>query len=541
MIRMVLPAALAGLCLALIACGPDPERPANAPDEGVVYHMGNTAEPASLDPHRVQGVEEMAVVNDLFAGLMTDAADASPLPGAAESYTISPDGLTYTFTMRDGHVWSDGTPVTAEDFVFAHRRFLDPATAAQYAALFYPIKNARAVNGGTLPPEALGVAAPDARTYVMTLEHPAPYLPELLTLPPSFPVPRHVIAAHGADWIKAENMVSNGAYTLSDWRPNEVIRLEKNPTYFDAPTVAIDTVFVYPTEDRGAAIRRFRAGELDSNSDVPAAQVPLLRETMPQVLRISPRLQTLYVTFNTRIAPFDDPRVRTALAMALDRRTIAEDIFNGLFVPAYAFVPPGIANYPGTARFGWADDAIADRRAKARSLLEEAGFSDETPLRFTFRVYSGTDNRRRAVAMAAMWADIGVEARILQAENKSHLAAVRAGNFEVADANWVADFNDPVNYLFLLDSETGQLNYSGYANPAYDALLARAERTLDLTARGALLSEAETMMLADTPIAPVLYGTNRAVVGPHVRGYVDNAVNEHPTRFLRIDEAARPR
>ena len=254
--------ALASLVLFLAACeqAPGPSEPASG--EGVVYHRGNTAEPASLDPHRLQGVEEMTIANDLFLGLMTDAADASPLYGAARSHEINEDGTVYTFAMREGHVWSDGAPVTAADFVFAYRRFLNPETAAQYAALFYPIKNARAVNAGDLPPEALGVSAPDPGTLVIELERPAPYLLELLTLPPAFPVPEHVIAGHGADWVKRENFVSNGPFRLGEWRPNDYIRMEKNPLFFDAENVRIDTVYAYPTDL-----------EIEGHPDAPLATI----------------------------------------------------------------------------------------------------------------------------------------------------------------------------------------------------------------------------------------------------------------------------
>ncbi len=520
---------LAGLLASMVAgCG-EPAAPA-----GAVLHRGNSSEPASLDPHRVQAVNDMHIVTDLFMGLMGLSADARPVPGAAERMTVSGAGRIYTFQLREGHQWSDGVPVTADDFVFSFRRLMDPATAAAYASFLYVIENARAVNAGDLPVSALGVVATGPRTLVLRLEAPAPYLPELLTLPPTFPVPAHVVRAQGDDWVRTRPLVSNGPFRLARWRPNDFVRLDRNSRFYDAYNVALDTVIYYPTDDQNAALRRFRAGELDMNNAVPVQHMAWLREEMPDALRITPRLQTAYVTFNTRRAPFDDGRVRRALSMAVDRDVLAEEIMAGVNLPAHAFVPPGIANYPHTERLAWHDISPVERRLRARDLLAEAGFDAQAPLRFEYRFWGGTDNRRRAIAVAAMWKDVGVEADLVETEIKTHLAALRAADFAVAEAGWVADFNDPVNFLSLFDSAMGQLNYSGFADPAYDALLVEAAGLLDLEARGAVLARAERRLLQASPIAPLLYGTTRHLVAPHVTGFTPNAIGRHPSQFLAL-------
>ncbi len=531
-------AAAVAACLTACGDGREDGRAGGRGESGpVIYHRGNTAEPASLDPHRMSGLWESHIARDLFVGLMTDAADGSVIYGAAQSHTVSADGKSYMFSLRPDHRWSDGTPVTAEDFVYSFRRMLDPATKAQYAALLYPIAGAQAVHRGVSGPERLGVSAPDPMTVRIDLAYPAPFLLEMLTHQATYPVPRHVIAAHGADWTEPGVMVSNGPYLLKAWRANDALKLAKNPEFYDAQTVQIDTVYYYPTDDIPAALRRFRRGKLDTNNDFPIQRIDWLQKNLPEETRVHPSILTEYVTFNTRVAPFDNRSVRMALAMTIDRGVIAKEIMRTGNEPAYALVPPGIVNYPHTARFGWADRPYEVRLDEARRIMEAAGYGPDTPLKATYRYRRGVDNRRRAVAMAAMWKDIWVDLQLTDSEVGLHYADLGAGNFQIADAGWVADYNDPKNYLFLLNSSTGQFNYGAYANGVYDALLERADQTADAAERGRILAEAEQIMLDDAPIAPLVFATSRNLVARHVLGFVDNAEDQHPTRFLRIDRS----
>ncbi|MGF1456798.1 MAG: peptide ABC transporter substrate-binding protein [Alphaproteobacteria bacterium] len=541
--RSLLWAALAiGLGASVTACdGGAPSKGSAPVREEIVLHRGNSGEPSSLDPHRISGIWESNIGRDLYLGLFTDAADGTPIPGAAESYSVSDDGLTYTFTMRDGHTWSDGVPVTADDFVFAFRRILDPATAAEYASLLYVLKNAAAINAGEAPLESLGARAEDPGTLVLTLDYPAPFLPQLLTHQAAYPVPRHVIEDQGDDWVKAGTMVTNGAYVLGEWLPNDHVRLEKNPRFYDAENVAIDRVFFYPTDDRASAVRRFRAGELDLNNDFPIQQLEFLRRTRPDAVRLAPFLLSNCIFVNTQVAPFDRVGVRRALSMAIDRDVLARDIMRSGQTPSYAFVPPEIVNYPHTAALSFRDQSMEDRIAKARSLMAEAGYGPDNPLRVTLRHREGQDHRNVAIAIGAMWKQIHVEAELLNTELKTHYADLRTGNFVLADGGWVADFNDAKNYLFLLETKTGYLNYTNYSNPAYDALVEQADGTGDIAERGRLLAEAEQLMLADSPVLPTFVDTSRNLVGEHVLGFVDNPDNKHPSRFLSIDETRRQR
>lgn len=502
-------------------------------------NRGNAQEPDTLDPHRATAQWEGNIIGDMLMGLMTEDAAGDPVPGMASGYEVSPDGLTWTFHLRDDVVWSDGVPVTADDFVFALHRINDPATAAQYATLTHVIRNARAVSLGEARPEAMGVRAIDARTLELTLEHPAPYLPHLLTHYTMFPLPRHVLEAAGEGWVKPGVYVSNGPYVLSVYRPGEYVELVKNPRFFDAAHVAIDTVRFYGQDDQVAALKRFRAGEYDTVSGVPGQMIAELRRSVPGALRIAPMYATSYLAFNTTRAPFSDVRVRRALALAVDRTAIVERIMGGGEAAARAMVPPGIPNYPHDAAVPGYDDPLGVRRAEARRLLAEAGYGPDNPLRFTIIHNQLNDTRRIAAALQAMWKAVGVEMTPQAMEGKAVAAQLRTGDYEVAWASWVADFPDATNFLYLAETRAGEMNRSRYSNPAYDDLILKAEGEPDAARRGAMLAAAEQLMLNDLPLAPMFHAVSRNLVGDHVTGWADSPDNVHRTRWLSFDGARR--
>lgn len=511
---------------------------ASAADK-VVMHRSNGAEPDSLDPHKSSGTWENNIIGDMILGLMTENAKGETIYGAAESHKMSADGRVYTFQIRKDMTWSDGVPVTADDFVFALERILDPKTAAQYASILYPIKNAAAINQGRLPPVNIGARAIDAKTLEVTLENPTPYFLELLTHYTAFPVPKHKVAQLGDDWVKAGNYVSNGAYMLADWVPNSQVRLVRNPKFYDAANVKIDEVVFYPISDSSIALKRFRAGELHATNDFPTREYQKLKsggypEIKPSEVRVAPYTATSYIQFNTTKAPFNDARVRRALSLALDRETITDKVLGTGQVPAYALVPPGMANYGQGPELDFKGKPFAERQAEAKALLAEAGFTAANPLKFQYRYRENLDNRRIAIAVAAMWKEIGVSAELFNAETKVHYNALRTQDFEVADAGWVADYNDAENYLFLLQSTSGQMNYGKYANPAYDALMAKAAATTNLEARAAILRDAERIILGEQPLVPLFFSVSRSLVRSNVEGWEDNLLNWHRTRFMRI-------
>ncbi|MGI9492783.1 MAG: peptide ABC transporter substrate-binding protein, partial [Geminicoccaceae bacterium] len=453
--------------------------------------IGNAGEPDTLDPHHASGTWENRIIGDMFMGLTTEAADGSVIPGAAESWTVSDDGLVYTFTLRD-HNWSDGQPVTADDFVFAMRRLLAPETAAKYASILYTIKNAKALNEASMDGmENLSVEAIDDKTLEVTLEYPAPYFIEQLTHYTAFPIPRHKVEELGEDWVKPENLVSNGAYTVTEWLPNTHVRAEKNDAFYDAANVTIDSVMYFPSEERNAATKQFRAGELDLQYDFASEQIDWLRENMPDETRVSPYLGIYYYPINTSKPPFDNVDVRQALAMAIDREAITDKVLKTGEIAAYSFVPPNAGEYGEPAYVDWKDMSYDDRVAKATELLADAGFGPDNPLALQLRYNTSENHKKVAIAVAAMWKKIGVQAELFNAEVKVHYNDLQQGNFEVARAGWIADYNDPQNFLFLMETDAGPLNYAEFSSPDFDDLMNQADVETNSKSRNDLMRQAE--------------------------------------------------
>ena len=516
--------------LALAACGGGN----NGADDVPTLRRGISAKVDTLDPHKSSAQWENILIGDMFIGLTTDGPDAQPQPGMAESYEVSDNGLVWTFTLGD-YYWSDGAPVVAEDFVYAMRRIQAPETASQYASLLWLVKNAEKVNSEKLPPEELGVRAIDSKTLEITLEYPAPYLPGLLSHYTTFPVPKHVIDQYGDAWIQPDNIVVNGPYKLVYWRTGDQLVTEKNPTGFGADEICFDRVVYFELEDAVAVENKIAAGELDINNAFEGSRTAELEEKLPGWPRTTPSLLTTYWSMNSSRAPFDDVRVRKALAMSIDREFIVQNILTPGFVPAYAFVPPGVSNYNARRpEMSWKDTPREERLEQARALLEEAGFGPDNPLEFEFIYRSTDDNPKAAPVAEANWSDIApwVRPNIIKQDTKVLYARLRQSDFEVSDGAWVADFDDPINFLYLLDSNTGQQNYGNYANLEYDALLNAANAELDLTARAEIFAEAEALMLEDYPVMPMWYQVTKNLVDPTLTGWEENARDQHRSRFL---------
>jgi len=515
--------------LALSACGGG-----GGGDDTLTLRRGISAKVDTLDPHRSSAAWENIIIGDMFLGLTQHTADGQVIPAMAESWTTSEDGLIWTFTLRDT-TWSDGTPLTAEDFVYALRRIQDPAIASQYSSLLYIIKNAQALNEARIAPEELGVRAIDERTLEITLEEPAPYLLGLLTHYTTYPVPRHIVEQYGEAWVQPENIEVNGPYKLVYWVTGDQLVVEKNPAFYEADTLCFERVSYFELEDLAAVERRIEAGELDINNAFDGGRKAELDRRLPGWARTTPGLLTTYWSFNSSEAPFDDIRVRKALAMALDREYLVENVLTPGFVPAYSFVPPGINNYE-TERpeVSWKSLSRPERLAEARRLLEDAGHGPDNQLRFEFKHRSTDDNPKAAPVAQANWNEIApwVDAQILRQDTKVLYADLRQSNFEVSDGAWLADYNDPLNFLYLLDSDTGQQNYGNYSNPEYDRLLEAASQERDLEARAALFAQAEKIMLEDHPITPMWFQVTKNLVDPNLDGWAENAEDNHRSRWL---------
>lgn len=503
-------------------------------DEVMTLRRGISAKVDTLDPHRSSAQWENIIIGDMMIGLMTHGADGRPEYGMANSYEVSRNGLTWTFALGD-YVWSDGVPVTANDFVYALRRIQDPAIASQYSSILYMIKNAAKVNATELPPEELGVRAIDDKTLEIKLEYPAPYLPGLLTHYTTYPVPEHIVEQYGEAWIQPENIVVNGPYKLAYWRTGDQLVADANPTGFGADETCFKRVIYFELEDETAVENKIESGGLDLNNAFAGARQAELEKKLPGWVRTTPSLNTTYWVFNSSVAPFDDVRVRKALSMALDREFIVKNVLTPGFIPAYSMVPPGIDNYDfPRPSVDWKNMARAERLEEAKRLLEEAGFGPDNPLEFEYIHRSTDDNPKAAPIAQSNWFDVAdwVVPTIIKQDTKVLYARLRQTDFEVSDAAWVADFDDPINFLYLLESNTGQQNYGDYSNPEYDALLGRSNSEQDLKTRAATFAEAEKLMLEDYPITPMWFQVTKNLVDPTLTGWEENAQDQHRSRFL---------
>lgn len=508
-------------------------------DAAKILKRGNGAEPYSLDPHRAVMTAENNIIGDMLIGLYTENIDGHPVLGAAESADISRNGLTWTFKIRK-HTWSDGTPVTAADFVYAYQRVLAPETAAEYASVLYPIKNALAYNKGEVKKEKLGVAAPDPSTLVITLEHAAPYLPELLTHYTAFPVPKTVVEKYGSEWTRPDKMVVNGPYKLKEWRPHDHVLLTRNPKFYDAANVEVDQVYFYPTEDDNTALKRFRAGELDTQERWPTTAQSWLQNHATGEAHHIPQLSTVFISFNLKRKPFDDIRVRRALSMAIDADVLAEKIYKGAYgQAAYSFLPPGTVNVDNASMASWAGQPIDIRREEARKLLAQAGFNEQHPLQFTYRFISIQDIKKGAVAMQEMWQRIGVKVDLQASESKVHWNLMEVHDFQVGYNAWSMDYNDAKNFFFQFQAAAEQMNSSLYDSKEFERLLAQADSEPDNVARGKILGQAQARMLVDLPAMPLLFPFQRHLVKSYVLNWNDNAHNVNRTRWVDIGDKSK--
>ena len=526
--KLALAALLSGTFLtgAALAAGTHPETgEALADDQTFTYRVLD--ELSSLDPQIVEDVTGSEVARDLFEGLMSQDEDGNLVPGVATGYEVSDDKLTYTFTLRPEAVWSNGEPVTASDFVFAWRRAADPATASPYQWYMglMSIANGEAVIAGDMPPEELGVKAIDDHTFEVTLAAPLPYFPQMTTHATTFPAPQAVVEEFGKDWTRPENIVSNGAYVLKEHLPNERLVRVRNENYWDNENTIIDEVVALVINDENVALTRYMAGELD-RTEVPAGQFPRLKEEYPDEAISFPRLCNYYYTFNLSDSgpeAFKDVNVRKALALAVDRKIIVENIMAGGQPEAYTFTPEAVAGFtPPTVEM--AEMSQPDRDAMAKELLAEAGYGPDNPLSFEMVYNTSEAHEKVAVALSQMWKQkLGAEIELANMEWKVFLEERGNQNFEMARGAWCGDYNEASTFLDLLDSSSGY-NDGKYSNEEYDSLLENAKTAEDTTD---LYTSAEQILAADMPVIPIYHYAGVYMLDSDVGNWPVNNVEQN--------------
>lgn len=500
-----------------------------------VLKRGNGTEPETLDIHKSSGVSEANIQRDMFEGLVTEDAFGKLQPGVAEKWEISADGKRYTFHLRNDSQWSDGTPVTADDFVYAYRRALDPATASDYAFILWPIAGAEAFSKGEQKdPAQIGVKAIDPHTLEINLKAPTPYFLGMLMHPMAYPAPKQAIEKSGKDWIKPENIRCNGAYCLSEWIPQDHIKLVKNPHYRRAAEVNIDSVYYIPTEDQSSELKRYRAGEIDITYDVPADQIKTVEKDFPADFRSTPYIGTYYYALNLENPAFKgNPKLRRALSLALDRDILTDKITQSGEIPAWGWVPP-VDHYTQQNMEEKSLDKAA-RTQLAQSLYAESGYGADKPLELEILYNTSDNNKKLAIAIAAMWKQVlGVKTSLRNEEWKVYLSSRKQKQFQVVRSSWVGDYNDAHTFLSLFKSDVGEMNTAGYNNPEYDRLMQEAETQSDTNKRREALEQAERILLADTPIIPIYYNTTQHLISPKLSGWENNVMDVHQTQYLRL-------
>lgn len=518
-----------GLLTTLAVCGCG-NHTAPATQEGSILRRGLGGEPASLDPSAAADTFSVQVVQDLYEGLLREAANGETEPAVATAWTLDASGTTYSFKLRSSARWSNGEPVRAQNFVTAWQRVVDPKTGSSVSNDLRPIAGAAEIISGKAPPSSLGVVAVNDNELLVKLSHPTPYFPQLLAHSSTFPVYSDASArSHSAkDWV------SNGAYVLADWRPGSRLDLTKNEQYWDRDRVQIQKVQYQIAPDQYVQFAAYRAGQLDLTDTIPPNALSSLQAEHPSEVVIAPYSAVAYYGLNMTAPAFaKNPKLRIALGMAIDRRRIVDALAAGQ-VEAFGFVPPGIWNY-NSAKIEWENLPDSEREAEAKRLYRESGYSIERPLHLQLLFNSNPAIKQTATLVAAMWHEqLGVQTTLTDEEFRVFLESRKdKKRWDVLRLSWDADYNDASNFLDIFRSDSAN-NDTGYSSTSFDAALNRAANTLDPDARRVLLESAEKLMLSDAPAIPLYFYVSKHLVKPYVLGLTPNSFDRIRSQSLSL-------
>ncbi|WP_210470209.1 ABC transporter substrate-binding protein [Vibrio crassostreae] len=496
---------------------------------------GNGTEVATIDPHKSQGVPESHVIRDLLEGLVNQDGEGNTIPGVAESWETT-DNKTFTFHLRKDAKWSNGDPVTAEDFVYSWKRAVDPATASPYAWYmeYTKMANAKDIVAGKKDKSELGVKAVDANTLVVELETAVPYFVMMMGHTTMKPVHQATVEKYGDQWTKPDHFVGNGAFSVDKWVVNERLVLKRNDQYWNNDKTVLNKVTFLPIENQVAEMNRFLSGEIDFTNELPTEHFKRLQKEYAEDVSVAGNLCTYYYIFNTKKAPFDDVRVRQAISYAIDRDIVTGAILAQGQKPAYFLTPEITAGFdPELPAYGKMSQK--ERNAEAERLLEEAGYGKDNPLKFNLLYNTSENHKKIAVALGSMWKKtLGLSVTLENQEWKTYLSSKDSGDFEVARAGWCGDYNEASSFLTLMKSNntTGGVHYD---SAAYDQIIDKALNSTSEEERKALYLEAEALMANDMPIAPIYQYVKSRLLNPHVGGFpINNAEDKIFSKDLYI-------
>ncbi|MFF2498210.1 MULTISPECIES: peptide ABC transporter substrate-binding protein [Peribacillus] len=534
-------ALLMAIMLMLAACNGGSKETSNEKEGGSgdssgskVLNVNNSSEPGSLHPANAQGTHESWILEHTFEGLTKKTEEGKIVPGSAESWETSEDGLTWTFKLKDGLKWSNGDPLTASDFEYAWKYALKPETAADYAYQLYYLKGGEAYNSKKGKEEDVGVKATDEHTLVVTLEQPTPYFLDLTSFYTFYPIDKKVQEENPKWALDAKTHVSNGPFKLTEWKHKESLKIEKNENYYDKDKIKLDAVNFALIEDENTAWQMYQSGELDLAYPLPVDIQGQMVNSDDKEFKMGKELAVYYYNFNTEVKPFNNAKVRKALSMAIERQKITENVAQGGQKPAFGVVPPGIPDASGDFQEN-TGNLFKEDVAEAKKLLKE-GLAEEgmKELPEFSILYNTLDSHKKiAEAVQGMWRDnLGVEVTLENAEFQVKLDREKAGDFEISRAGWVGDYVDPMT--FMLWETDGAYNDAGWSNKEYDNLLKEAKSTMDPKERMDALHKAEKVMIDEMPILPVYFYTKPYMVKSNVTG-VYAPINAYPN-FIYADK-----
>lgn len=501
-----------------------------------ILKRSNFGEPKSIDPQLASESAGSAIIFDIFEGLTTYDHSGKIVGGMAESWEISADGKQYVFKLKPNLKWSDGSALTAKDFVYAWQRAVNPETGSEYSWILYPVKNAKAINQGEIKDfSQLGIKALDDLTLQIDLEQATPYFLELTAYYTTYPVPQKIVEQFGKNWTRPEHIVSNGAFKLINWQPNSLLEVVKSDYYWDKANIKLDGVKFYTTEDESNSFKRYRSNEVDI-AIIPTEQLEWAKNNLANEVKINPFLATYWYGFNLNDPLFkDNLKLRQALTIAIDRQAMVDKITKAGQTPAYSVTPP-LTNEVVPYLPEYAQLNRNEQIELAKKLYGEAGYSKENPLKLTITYNTNEGHKKIAIAIAAMWKDIlGAEVELINQEWVALLSNLSQGKMQVYRYAWIGDYNDPYTFLEIFRAKS-DMNYSKFNSPEFDQKLDEANLILDMKERAKKLNEAEALLTNHYAVAPIYHYVKVSVVKPYVKGYQPNIMGNIFSKHLSIEK-----